>query len=80
MKITGKKVIIYTTPTWPYCHRAKEYLSQKNIPYVEHNVAVDKEVAKEMVQKSKQMSVPVIIVDDEVFVGFNQTRLESVLS
>ena len=43
-------------------------------------MAVDKEVAKEMVQKSKQMSVPVIIVGDEVFVGFNQTRLESVLS
>ena len=43
-------------------------------------MAVDREAAKEMIQKSKQMGVPVIIVDDEVLVGFNQTRLESMLS
>ena len=43
-------------------------------------MAVDKEAAKEMIQKSKQMGVPVIIVDDEVLVGFNQARLESMLS
>jgi len=47
---------------------------------VEHNVAVDREAAKEMIQKSKQMGVPVIIVDDEILVGFNQARLESMLS
>ena len=43
-------------------------------------MAVDREKAKEMIQKSKQMGVPVIIIDDEVVVGFNQTRLESILS
>ena len=43
-------------------------------------MAVDREAAKEMIQKSKQMGVPVIIVDDEVLVGFNQARLESMLS
>ena len=43
-------------------------------------MAVDREAAKELIQKSKQMGVPVIIVDDEVLVGFNQARLESMLS
>ena len=78
--MADKKIVIYSTPTCPYCHRTKEYLSQKNISYVEHNVAVDREAAREMIQKSKQMGVPVIIVDDEVLVGFNQARLESMLS
>ena len=78
--MADKKVVIYTTPTWPYCHRAKEYLSRKGISYTEYNVAMDREKAKEMIQKSKQMGVPVIIVDDEIVVGFNQAKLESLLS
>ena len=78
--MTDKKVVIYSTPTWPWCKRAKEYLSQKGIPYTEHNVAEDKDAAKEMIRKSGQMSVPVISIDDEVVVGFNQSKLDGLLS
>jgi glutaredoxin-like YruB-family protein len=73
-------VSIYTTPACPYCKRAKEYFAQKGIKYTEIDVAGDREKAKEMIQKSKQMGIPVITVDDEVIVGFNQGKLESLLS
>jgi len=43
-------------------------------------VAVDRDKAKEMIQKSGQMGVPVIIVDSEVVVGFNQVQLDKLLS
>jgi glutaredoxin len=43
-------------------------------------VAKDKDKAREMIQKSKQMGVPVIIIDDEIVVGFNQAKLENLLS
>lgn len=43
-------------------------------------MAKDKDKAREMIQKSKQMGVPVIIIDDEIVVGFNQAKLESLLS
>jgi glutaredoxin len=43
-------------------------------------VANDREKAREMIQISKQMGVPVIIVDGEVVVGFNQTKLDSLLA
>ena len=78
--MAAKKVVIYSTPTCPWCHRAKEYLSQKGIPYVDYDVAQDRDKAKEMVEKSKQMGVPVITVDGEVIVGFNQTLLDKLLS
>ena len=78
--MADKKVVIYSTPTWPYCKRAKEYLSRKGISYQEYNVAVDKDKAKEMIQKSGQMGVPVITVDSEVVVGFNQVQLDKLLS
>ena len=78
--MTDKKVVIYSTPTCPYCKRAKDYLSQKEIPYTDINVAQDKDAAKEMIQKSGQMGVPVITIDNEVVVGFNQSMLDGLLA
>lgn len=78
--MADKEVIIYSTPTCPTCKRAKEYLARKGIAYTERNVVGDREVAKEMIQKSGQMGVPVIIVDGEVLVGFNQSQLDELLA
>ncbi len=79
--MAGKKVVLYSTPTWPWCTRAKEYLSKKGISYQEFDVAADKAKAKEMIEKSKQMAVPVIIIDDkEILVGFNPSQLDKLLS
>ncbi len=41
---------------------------------------MDRDKAKEMIQKSGQMGVPVITIDGEVVVGFNQSQLDSLLS
>ena len=41
---------------------------------------MDREKAREMVQKSKQMGVPVITVDDNIVIGFNQPQLEKLLA
>ncbi len=78
--MADKKVVIYSTPTCPYCKRAKDYLSRKGIRYTDIDVAQDKEKAREMTQKSGQMSVPVIIIDDEIVVGFNQVLLDKLLA
>jgi len=78
--MADKEVVIYSTPTCPYCKRTKDYLSRKGIPYTDINVAQDREKAKEMIQKSGQMGVPVIIIDDnEIVVGFNQSLLDKLL-
>ncbi len=79
--MADKKIVVYSTPTWPWCKRAKEYLSQKGMSYEEHDVAADKGAAKEMIEKSKQMAVPVIIIDDkDIVVGFNQAKLDELLA
>ena len=59
--------------------RVKEYLSQKGVAYEEKNVVEDHAVAREMIEKSKQMGVPVVIIGDEILVGFNQPRLDELL-
>ncbi len=75
-----KKILVYSTSTCPHCKRAKEYLTGKGISYEEINVALDRDKAKEMIEKSGQMGVPVITVDDEIIVGFNQGKLDELLA
>ena len=43
-------------------------------------MATDREKAREMIQKSGQMGVPVITIDGEVAVGFNQALWDKLLS
>ena len=74
-----KQVTIYSTPTCHFCQLAKEFFTENNVEYTEHNVAVDKEKAQEMVQKSGQMGVPVIFVGDEMAIGFDEDRLRQML-
>ncbi len=78
--MSDKKVVIYSTQTWPWCHRAKEYLSQKKIAFTEYDVGQDRAKADEMIKKSGQMGVPVILVGDDVIVGFNQKKLDEALA
>ena len=77
--MTDKTVTVYSTPTCPYCKRAKDYLTRKGIAFTDYNVADDRAKAKEMIEKSKQMGVPVIVVGDDVITGFNQAKLDSLL-
>lgn len=73
------KVEIYSTATCHYCHMAKDFFSAHSIPFTDYNVGVDTVRRAEAVQKSGQMGVPVIIIDDQVVVGFDQNRLSSLL-
>lgn len=75
-----KDVTIYSTPTCHFCHITKEFLNKHNIPFTDYNVAIDLDKRKEMVDKSGQMGVPVIVIGDELMVGFNEEKLKAALS
>ena len=74
-----KKVSIYSTPTCVYCNMAKTFFKANNVAYSEYNVATDLEKRKEMIDKTGQMGVPVIDIDGEVVVGFDEDKLRSTL-
>jgi glutaredoxin 3 len=74
------EVKVYSTPTCGYCHMAKKYLAEKGVNFKEYDVSVDVEAAREMVNLTGQMGVPVITVDNEVIVGFNRPMLDELLS
>jgi len=75
-----KKVEIYSTPTCHFCHRAKEFFTAHDVPFIDHDVAHDTTKRAEMIEKSGQMGVPVIIIDDkDLIVGFDQKHISSLL-
>ena len=78
--MTDKSIKVYSTTTCPWCRKAKDYFKEKNIEFVDINVSEDKEKLQEMINLSGQRGVPVIIVDGEVIVGFNQSKLEKLLA
>lgn len=77
--MADKDVRIYTTPTCPWCRKAKEYLKEKGIQFTDFNMAEDREKLQEMVQLTGQRGVPVIIIGDEVIVGFSQAKIDQAL-
>ncbi len=80
-----QKVAIYTTPTCVYCRAAKDFFKEHNVAYDEYNVATDLPRREEMIAKSGQMGVPVILIrkegapEPEVVVGFDEARLSELL-
>jgi glutaredoxin-like YruB-family protein len=74
-----KKVTVYSTPTCPYCTRAKQFLTDNRVPFDTVDVSVDTAKAEEMIQKSGQMGVPVLDIDGEIIVGFDRERIQRAL-
>lgn len=77
-RVRPAAVTIYTTPTCPWCHKAKAWFRDKKIRYKEIDVTSDRSGLDEMVKISGQTGVPVIVVGGEVIVGFNQKRLDEI--
>ena len=77
------EIKVYSTSACPWCVRAKDFLKANNIEFKEIDVGADKEAAQEMIEKSGQMGVPVIIIADDgketIIVGFNEAKLKELL-
>ncbi len=73
------KVVIYTTKDCPWCRKTKEFFKANNVKYSEKDVGSDRKAAEEMIKKSEQQGVPVIDIDGEIVVGFDEDRLREIL-
>ncbi len=74
-----KTVTIYSTPVCHFCHLAKDFFKENNIAYVEHDVATDQEKRAEMIDMSGQMGVPVIVIGDDLIIGFDEPKVKEIL-
>lgn len=73
------KITIYTIPNCVYCKMAKDYFVDRDINTKEINVFRNKEAAKDMIELSGQMGVPVIVIGGKVIVGYDEREIEMAL-
>jgi glutaredoxin 3 len=74
-----KTVTIYSLPTCHFCHEAKAFFIENNISFTDYDVSSDEVRKNEMIEKSGQMSVPVIFAEGEMVLGFDKSKLAELL-
>lgn len=70
---------VYSTSSCPWCTVAKNYLTSKNVHFEEVDVSNNRDAAAEMVKKSGQRGVPVIDINGNIIVGFDQATIDKLL-
>jgi glutaredoxin-like YruB-family protein len=73
-----KRVILYSQPGCPPCYAAKQFLTARNISFEYKDVQSDPAALRELVRLNSR-STPTIVVGDEVMIGFDPDRLDSLL-
>jgi glutaredoxin-like protein NrdH len=77
-------VKVYALTTCPYCHQARAFLDENKVPYdvVEVDV-LEGQVRQATIDEVKRLSggtsFPVIVIGDEVLVGFDKMRLSKLV-
>ncbi|MDP4039855.1 MAG: glutaredoxin domain-containing protein [Candidatus Pacearchaeota archaeon] len=72
-------VVMYSTSTCPWCHKAREFFKENKIKFKDINVGKNKKSAQEMIKKSGQTGVPVIDINGEIIVGFDKSAIKKAL-
>lgn len=80
MTLAEKIVKVYSTPSCPWCRKAKEYLVEKGVQFTDLDVSQDRSRLQEMVELTGQRGVPVIVIDNEQIVGFDQQKIDQALA
>jgi glutaredoxin 3 len=73
------QVTVYTGDDCHWCERAKQYLTQRGVPFTEQNLENDEALQMEVMKLSGQRHVPVITVGSRTIVGFQRRELEAEL-
>ena len=68
-------IIVYTTPTCPWCKKLKSWLKKKKISFEERDTTEEDKYRDELLKKSNQLAVPVIDIDGTIIVGFDEKAI-----
>jgi len=76
------EVKIYTIPTCPWCGKLKEWLKAKKVSFQELEIeeSSNSNYRDELINKTGQVGVPVIDIDGEIIIGFNEKKIEEALN
>ncbi len=74
-----KRVVVYSTPSCPWCNTLKNYLRSHHIPFRDVDVSRDQTAAEELVRRTGQQGVPQTEINGQWVVGFDQKKIDQLL-
>lgn len=80
MTTSQPKVIVFSTPTCSFCNQAKRYFREKNIRFTDVDVSKDQSAARDMMRRTGQMGVPVILINNKPIIGFDRPKINQMLN
>ena len=77
-------VTVYGTSWCGACRAARQYFSERKIPFADKDIEADPAAARELTDKATKMGiptdrVPVLDVRGRLLLGFDQARVEALL-
>jgi glutaredoxin 3 len=72
-------VTVYSASWCAFCRSAKDYLDKLGVKYTEKDIEKDQEAAREVVEKSDQMAIPVLDINGKIIVGFDRPKIDDAL-
>lgn len=68
-------IIIYTKMSCPYCQLAKNFFSERRIPFQEIRIDLDENKKEEMIKLSQKRTVPQILINGQPIGGYDDLML-----
>jgi len=78
-KIKSNEVILYTTSWCPYCKKARDFFTSRNISFTDYDIEKDKEAAERKRQLDTGSGVPFAIINGTKIHGFSPEDYEKAL-
>jgi glutaredoxin len=72
-------ITVYSQPECPPCSFVKNLLTSHSIPFTEKDVKKDHNARRELIEKYKAMSTPVVLIGDQVFYSTDLSKLPEAL-
>lgn len=75
------RIVLYSASWCPHCKEAREYMGERNIPYVNRDVEQDDEAMDNLLNRYGSKTVPVLVIgnDAAVIKGFDPAVFEKAL-
>lgn len=75
------QIIVYSIPTCPWCKTVKDWLKKRKLLFEDRDIAEsqNKIFRDELIEKSGQISVPVIDINGQIIVGFEEEQLKQAI-
>ena len=70
------KIIVFTSPSCGWCGKVKSYLREKGFRFKDVDISKDPKAAQDVVRKTGQMGVPVVLINSKPIVGFNKAEID----